>query len=69
MRAYITALRSNGAVVRTAIVMNCAERIQIIKNHDSNLLTSIGGHILLIKGILRRVGFMKRRASTKAKYR
>ena len=69
VRAYVTSLRSNGAVVNTAIVMSCAEGI--VKSHDSNLLASNGGHILLTKdwgkSILRRMGFVKRRASTKAK--
>ena len=47
VRAYVTSLRSNGAVVNTAIVMSCAEGI--VKSHDSNLLASNGGHILLTK--------------------
>ena len=50
-------------------VTSCAEGI--IKNHDSNLLASNGGHIVLTKAwgksILHRMGFVKRRASTKAK--
>ena len=62
-------LRCNGAVVNTAIVMSCAEGI--IKNHNSNLLASNGRHILLTKdwgkSILHRMGFVKRKASTKAK--
>ena len=69
MRAYVTSLRANGAVVNTAIVMSYAEGI--VKNHDSNLLASNSGHILLTKdwgkSILHRMGFVKRRASTKAK--
>ena len=43
VRAYVASLRANGAVVNTAIVLSCAEGI--IKNHDSNLLASNGGHI------------------------
>ena len=69
VRAYVMSLQCNGAVVNTAIVMSCAEGI--IKNHNSNLLASNGGHILLTKdwgkSILRRMGFVKCRASTKAK--
>ena len=61
VRAYVTSLRSNGAVVNTAIVMSCAEGI--IKNHDSNLLASNGGYILLTKdwgkSILHHMGFVK----------
>ena len=45
VRAYLTALRSNGAVVNTAIAIACAEGI--IKNVDSNLLECNGGHIRL----------------------
>ena len=69
VRAYVTSLRCNSAVVNTAIVISCAEGM--IKNHNSNLLASNGGHILLTKNwgesILRRMGFVKRGASTKAK--
>lgn len=68
VRAYLTALRSNGAV-NTAIAIGCAEGI--VKNKDSRLLASNGGHIALSKHwgkhLLARMGFVKRRASTKAK--
>ena len=71
VRTYVTSLRANGAMVNTIIVTSCAERI--IKNHDSNLLASNGGHIVLTKAwgksILHRMGFVKRRASTKVKFR
>ena len=69
VRDYLTTLRSHGAVVNTAIAVSCAEGI--IKNKDSNLLASNGGHIVLTKywgkNLLSRMGFVKRRASTKAK--
>ena len=69
VRAYLTALRLNGAVVNTAIAIGCAEGI--VKNKDSRLLASNGGHIALLKHwgkhLLARMGFVKRRASTKAK--
>ena len=69
VRAYLSALRSNGAVVNTAIAIACAEGI--IKNFDSNLLECNGGHIRLTKSwakcLMLRMGFVKRRASTKAK--
>ena len=49
--------------------MACAEAI--IKNKDSNLLSDNGGHIVLTsnwgKSLLRRMGFVKRKASTAAK--
>ena len=69
VQAYLTALRENGAVINTAIVMACAEGV--VKNHDSNLLESNGGHICLTKYwaryLMERMGYVKRRASTKAK--
>ena len=65
----MTALRERGGVVNTAIVLACAEGI--IKNKDSNLLATNGGHIALTrnwgKSLLRRMGFVKRRVSTSAK--
>ena len=69
VRAYLTALCENGAVVNTAIAIGCAEGI--VKSKDSNLLASNGGHIALSKHwgkhFLTRMGYVKRRASTKAK--
>jgi hypothetical protein len=69
VRAYLKAFRENGAVVNTAIAMACAQGV--IKAHDSNLLECNGGHISLTKTwakyLLHRMGFVKRRASTKAK--
>ena len=69
VKMYITALRSNSAVINSAIVMACAEGL--VKSHDSNLLQSNGGHIVFTKfwaqSLLLRMGFVKRRATTKAK--
>ena len=69
VQTYLTALRERGGVVNTAIVLACAEGI--IKNKDSNLLATNGGHIALTrnwgKSLLRRMGFVKRRVSTSAK--
>ena len=69
VQAYLTTLRTNGAVINTAIAMACGEGI--VKSHDSNLLECNGGHISLTKHwakyLLHRMGFVKRRASTKAK--
>ena len=69
VKAYLKALRANGAVVNTAITIGVAEGI--IRNKDSNLLAANGGHIALTKSwskhFLERMGYVKRRASTKAK--
>ena len=69
VRAYLTALRANGAVVNTPIAIGYAEGI--VKSNDSNLLVSNGGHIVLskhcAKHLLICMGFVKRRASTKEK--
>ena len=69
VQAYLTSFRESGAVVNTAIAMGCAEGI--VMSIDSNLLASNGGHISLTKdwgkNLLHRMGFVKRRASTKAK--
>ncbi len=69
VQVYTTTLRKNGAVVNTAIVMACAEGI--VHNKDSNLLSSNGGYISLTKdwgkSLLRRMGLVKRKASTKSK--
>ena len=69
VKAYLKALRANGAVINTAIAIGCAEGI--IRNKDSNLLEANGGHIALTKSwakhLLERMGFVERRASTKAK--
>ena len=69
VRAYLVALRDNGAVGNSAVAIGCAEGI--VKSVDSNLLSSNGGHITLTKHwakhLLTRMGFVKRRASTKSK--
>ena len=69
VQAYVTTLRKNGAVVNTAIIMACAEGI--LRSKDSNLLCSNGGYISLTKdwgkSLMRRMGLVKRRASTKSK--
>ena len=56
----------------TAITLGVAEGI--VKNEDSNLLATNGGHIIIIvltkhwaKGLLTRMGFIKRRSATMAK--
>ena len=69
VQAYLTYLRSTGLPVNTAITLGVAE--EIVKNEDSNLLATNGGHIVLTKywakGLLTRMGFVKRRSTTTAK--
>lgn len=69
VRAYLTALRANGAVVNTAIDIGCAEGI--VRSKEKSLFAVNGGHIALTKSwskhLLECMGFVKRRASTKAK--
>ena len=50
VRAYLAALRENGAVVNTTIAIACATGVVI--SHDSNLLQCNGGHILLTKHLI-----------------
>ena len=68
VQAYLTSFKENGAVVNTAITMACEG---IVRNADSNMLAVNGGHILITKdwakNMLHRMGFVKCRASTKAK--
>ena len=69
VKMYITALRSNGAVVNSTIVMACAEGL--VKSHDSNLLQANGEQIAITKPwaqiFLLRMGYVKHKATTKAK--
>ena len=64
---YLMSLRDHGAVVNTAIAISYAKGI--VKNKDSNLLASNGGHTVLSKcwgkNLLKQMGFIKQRASTK----
>ncbi len=69
VRAYLKTIRTHGAVLNTAIAIGCAEGI--VRSKDKSQLASNGGHITFTKSwgkhILERMGFVKRRASTKAK--
>ena len=69
VKAYLLSLRSCGAVVNTAITLTCAHGIVV--NEDANLLDCNGSHISLTKhwteNSLHRIGFVKRKATTKAK--
>lgn len=48
VKAYLSSLQDRGAVVNTTIIaISCAKGI--VKNKDSNLLASNGGHIVLSK--------------------
>ena len=70
VKAYIVYLRAMGAPVNSAIIMGCAEGI--VHNVDSNLFACNGRHILITKfwaqSLLSRMGFVKRRWSTKGKW-
>ena len=69
LRAYITVLREDGAVVNTKITIASARGV--ILSHDANLLRENGGHIELTKcwakSFLQRMGFVKRKGTTKSK--
>ena len=69
VREYVKYLRERGAVVNSAIVIAAAEGI--VMNKDSNLLACNGGGINLTKywakSLLRRMGMVKRRVSSKSK--
>ena len=62
-------LRTKGTPVNTAVVLGVA--YGIVKNQDSSLLPSNGGHIVLgkpwAKHLLSRMGYVKRRGSIAAK--
>ena len=69
VREYVKYLRERGAVVNSAIVIAAAEGI--VMNKDPNLLACNGGGINLTKywakSLLRRMGMVKRRVSSKSK--
>ena len=69
VREYIAELRRNGGVINAEIVSSAAKGI--VKNYDANLLECNGGHITCnrpwAKALLRRMGYVKRRANTKSK--
>jgi hypothetical protein len=69
VREYIAELRRNGGIINAEIVSSAATGI--VKNVDANLLESNGGHISCThewaKGLLKRMGYVKRRANTKSK--
>jgi len=69
VQSYLLDLRCNGAVINSSITIAVAQGI--VTNYDSNMLFDNGGHVILTKSwakyLLRRLGFVKRRSSTKAK--
>ena len=69
VECFLKPLRSNGAVINTAIVLATADGI--IRNHDSSLLAKNRGSITLTKhwasSIMTRMKFVKRRGNSKAK--
>ena len=69
VQEYIRELRKRGATVSTAVVVATARGI--IMNKDANLLYSNGGGIKLsdewAKSLLNRMGYVKRKACSKAK--
>ena len=70
VQAYIASLREAGGVVNTAIVIAAATGI--VRQHNCNLLAVNGGQIVLIKHwaqyMLQRMGYVKRKATSKAKF-
>ena len=66
---YLHVLRKHGTPVNIAIVIACGEGI--VKSKDANLLAVNDGTITLSKDwakyVLKRMGWVKRRSSTKAK--
>ena len=69
MKSFVGQLRSSGAVVNSAIVRAAARGIILAK--DANLLEENGGGINLTKDcanrLFARMGYVKRKATTKAK--
>ena len=69
VREYVKYLRERSTAVNTAVVIAAAEGI--IMNKDASLLSSNGGGICLTKdwakNLMKRMGMVKRRVSTKAK--
>ena len=69
VQAYLILLHEAGGVVNTSIAIAAA--MGIVRRHDSNLLAVNSGHIMLTKHwgqyLLQRMGYVKRKASSKAK--
>ena len=68
MKNYVQGLRINGAPIGSNIVMAAGEGL--IKAHDRTMLVEHRGHIQITKSwamsLLKRMGFVKRTATTKS---
>ena len=65
MKAYVEDIRKLGGVVNTAIVLGGAEAI--IVNKDRTLVDTLAPGKDWAKSLLSRMGFVKRKATIKAK--
>ena len=68
VKEYVQVLRSAGTLIGSSIVMAAGEGI--FRAHDRTLLVQHGGHIQITKtwalSLLKRMGFVKRKATTKS---
>ena len=68
VQAYIKDLRKSHAAVNTAILISAGEGI--VRGHDASLLSSNGGSLDITKDwakyLMKRMGFSKRKATTKS---
>ena len=66
--AYVAEIRQMGLVVNTSVLIAAAKGL--VLHHNRNWLRENGGHLELLthwaKGRLRKLGFLKRRVTTKA---
>ena len=65
VREYVTYMRSTGTAVNTAVVMSCAEGI--LMHEDASMLSRVDLNKGWAQYLLHRMGFVKRKATTKAK--
>ena len=69
VQAYLITTREAGGVVNSEVAIAAA--MGIVRKQDSNLLAQNGGHIALTRdwarSLLGRMGYVKRKANTKAK--
>ena len=62
---YVSYIRSTGTAVNTAVVMSCAEGI--LMHEDASMLSRVDLNKGWAQYLLHRMGFVKRKATTKAK--
>jgi len=65
VREYIVYMRSTGTAVNTAVVISCAEGI--LMHEDASLLPRVDLNKGWAQYLLHRMGYVKRKATTKAK--